>query len=132
MAYTFWGKLGLTKGEQYLRLMEKAQKLGWSFNELQREAMREGLSYRRADMLDDWRRFSFVSRARTYEGKLTQHIFYDEVVKKLHDEEGWSWKEIKEFLNERKEPYKWTIETKAKEKVYKSYLSEALPEKADT
>jgi len=132
MAYTFWGKLGLTKGEQYLRLMEKAQKLGWSFNELQREAMRQGLSYRRADMLDDWRRFSFVSKARTYEEKLTQHIFYEEVLKKLHDEEGWSWKEIKEFLTERKEPYKWTFETKAKEKVYKSYLSEALPEKADT
>jgi len=132
MAYTFWGKLGLTKGEQYLRLMEKAQKLGWSFNELQRKAMREGLSYRRADMLDDWRRFSFVSRARTYEGKLTQHVFYEEVVKRLHDEKGWSWKEIKEFLNERKQPEKWTPETKVKERIYKSYLSEALPEKADT
>jgi len=132
MAYTFWGKLGLTKGEQYLRLMEKAQRLGWSFNQLQREAMREGLSYRRADMLDDWRRFSFVSRARTYSGKLTQHVFYEEVVKRLHDEEGWTWKEIKEFLNERKDPQKWTFETKAKERVYKSYLSEALPEKADT
>ena len=83
-------------------------------------------------MLDDWRRFSFVERARTYEGKLTQHIFYDEVVRKLHDKEGWSWKEITEFLKERKEPHKWTFETKAKEKVYKSYLKEALPEKADT
>jgi len=132
MAYTFWGKLGLTKGEKYLRLMEKAQKLGWSFNELQREVMRQGLSYRRADMLDDWRRFSFVSRARTYEGKLTQHVFYEEVVKRLHDEEGWSWKEIKEFLNERKQPERWTPETKVKERIYKSYLSEALPEKTDT
>lgn len=132
MAYAFWGKLGLTKGEEYLRLMERAERLGWSFNELQRQAMERGLSYRRADMLDDWRRFTFVNRARTYEGKLTQHIFYDEVVKKLHDKEGWTWKEIKDFLNERKQPAKWTPETKVKEKIYKSYLSEALPEKADT
>ena len=132
MGYTFWGKLGLTKGEEYLRLMERAERLGWSFNELQRQAMERGLSYRRADMLDDWRRFTFVNRARTYEGKLTQHIFYDEVVKKLHDKEGWTWKEIKDFLNERKQPAKWTPETKVKEKIYKSYLSEALPEKADT
>jgi len=132
MAYTFWGKLGLTKGEKYLRLMEKGQKLGWSFNELQREAMRQGLSYRRADMLDDWRHFSFVSRARTYEGKLTQHVFYEKVVKRLHDEQGLSWKEIKEFLNERKQPERWTPETKVKERIYKSYLSEALPEKTDT
>ena len=132
MAYTFWGKLGLTKGEEFLKLMERAEKLGWSFNELQGQAMERGLSYRRADMLDDWRRFTYVNRARTYEGKLTLHIFYDEVVKRLHDEEGWSWKEIKEFLKERKEPAKWTPETKAKEKVYKSYLKEALPEKVDT
>jgi len=132
MAYTFWGKLGLTKGEEFLRLMERAERLGWSFNELQRQAMERGLSYRRADMLDDWRRFTFVNRARTYEGKLTQHIFYDEVIKKLHDERGWTWKEIKEFLNERKQPAEWTPETKVKEKIYKSYLSEALPEKADT
>ena len=132
MAYNFWGKLGLTKGERFLALMERGRKLGWSFNQLQKEAMREGISYRRADMLDDWRRFSFVSGAKTYSGKLTQHVFYDEVVRKLHDEEGWSWKEIKEFLNERKRPEKWTFETKAKERVYKSYLREALPEKADT
>jgi len=132
MGYIFWRKLGLTKGWEYKQLLDKAYRLGWSFNELQRQAMREGLSYRRADMLDDYRRYSYVEQARTYTTKLRLHTFYDEVVKKLHDEEKWSWKEISEFLKERKEPAKWTPETKAKEKVYKSYLKEALPEKVDT
>jgi len=132
MAYAFWKKLGLTKGQQFLYEIEKAYRQGISFNEFQRRMMSKGLSYRRADILDDWRRFSFVSRARSYDGKLTQHIFYDDVLKRLHEEEGWTWKEIKEFLNERKQPERWTRETKVKERIYKSYLEEALPEKVDT
>jgi len=132
MAYYFWAKLGITRGAQYEKLMERAQNLGWSFNRFQREAMKEGLSFRRTLMLDDWRKYSFVRSAKTYNGKLTQHIFYDQVVKKLREEKGWSWKEIIEFLKERQEPEKWTFETKAKERVYKSYLKEALPEKIDT
>jgi len=30
MAYAFWGRLGLTKGEQYRQLLERAWNLGWS------------------------------------------------------------------------------------------------------
>ena len=132
MAYAFWGRLGLTKGEEYRRLLERAWNLGWSQRRFFREARARGLGYAEKLMREDWHRFGYVESARTYSGKLTQHIFFDEVVKKLHYEEGWSWKEIKEFLNERKEPYKWTAETKVKERIYKTYLSEALPEKADT
>jgi len=132
MAYAFWGRLGLTKGEEYRKLLEKAWNLGWSQRRFFREARERGLGYAEKLMREDWHRFSYVESARTYEGKLTQHIFFDEVVRKLHYEEKWSWKEIKEFLNERKEPERWTPETKVKERIYKSYLREALPEKADT
>jgi len=132
MAYAFWGRLGITKGEEYQKLLERAWNLGWSQRRFFREARAKGLGYTEKLMREDWHRFGYVRGARTYEGKITQHIFFDEVVKKLHDKEGWSWKEIKEFLNERKDPRKWTPETKVKEKIYKSYLKEALPEKADT
>ena len=132
MAYYFWERLGITKGEQYRQLLERAFKLGWSQRKTFTEARRLGLGYAETLMREDWHRFSYVERARTYEGKLTQHVFFDEVVCKLHYKEGWSWREIKEFLKERKQPHKWTPETKAKERVYKSYLREALPEKADT
>jgi len=132
MAYAFWGRLGLTKGEEYRKLLERAWNLGWSQRKFFREARGRGLGYAEALMREDWHRFGYVESARTYEGKLTQHIFFDEVVRKLHDKEGWSWKEIKEFLNERKDPRRWTPETKVKERIYKSYLKEALPEKADT
>ena len=132
MAYAFWGRLGLTKGEQYRQLLEKAWNLGWSQRRFFREARERGLGYAEKLMREDWHRFGYVESARTYEGKLTQHVFFDEVVRKLHYEEKWSWKEIKEFLKERKDPRKWTAETKVKERIYKSYLKEALPEKADT
>ena len=132
MAYAFWGRLGLIKGEEYRQLLERAWNLGWSQRRFFREARARGLGYAEKLMREDWHRFGYVESARTYSGKITQHIFFDEVVKKLHDKEGWSWREINEFLNERKDPRKWTPETKVKERIYKSYLSEALPEKADT
>jgi len=132
MAYAFWGRLGLTKGEQYRQLLERAWNLGWSQRKFFREARARGLGYAEKLMREDWHRFGYVESARTYEGKLTQHIFFDEIVKKLHDKEGWSWREIVDFLNERKDPRRWTPETKVKERIYKSYLKEALPEKADT
>jgi len=69
-------------------------------------------------------------RVREHIAENSRNIY--SLVRKLHYEEKWSWKEIKEFLNERKDPRKWTPETKVKEKIYKSYLKEALPEKADT
>jgi len=132
MAYAFWGRLGLTKGEQYRQLLERAWNLGWSQRRFFREARIRGLGYAEKLMREDWHRFGYVESARTYSGKLTQHVFFDEVVKKLHDKEGWSWREIVDFLNERKDPRRWTPETKVKERIYKSYLKEALPEKADT
>jgi len=132
MAYAFWGRLGLTKGEEYRKLLERAWNLGWSQRKFFQEVRARGLGYAEKLMREDWHRFGYVESARTYEGKLTQHVFFDEVVRKLHYEEKWSWKEIKEFLNERKDPRKWTPETKVKERIYKSYLKEALPEKADT
>ena len=132
MAYYFWGRLGLTKGEQFRQLLERAWNLGWSQRQFFREARARGLGYTEKLMREDWHRFGYVESARTYSGKLTQHVFFDEVVKKLHDKEGWSWREIVDFLNERKDPRRWTPETKVKERIYKSYLREALPEKADT
>ena len=55
--------------------------------------------------------------------------FFDSVVAKLHYEKKWSWKEIKEFLKERKQPSKWTPETKAKEKVFREYAKKVFPDR---
>jgi len=80
-------------------------------------------------MREDWHRFSYVESARTYHGKLRVHDFFDSVVAKLHYEKKWSWKEIKEFLKERKQPSKWTPETKAKEKVFREYAKKVFPDR---
>ena len=132
MLYNAYRKLGAIKGYQYIQEMEKAFRQGISFNEFQRRMMREGLSFRRAEMLDDWRRHSFVRSARTYEGRLNLHTLYEKVLKRLHDEEGWSWKQIKEFMRKRQIPTEWTSEIKRKERIYRAYKEEALPEKVDT
>jgi len=128
MAYYFWERLGIVKGEQYRQLLEKAFKLGWSQTKTFTEARRLGLGYAEALMREDWHRFSYVESARTYTGKLKVHDFFDGVVAKLHYEKKWSWKEIREFLKERKEPAKWTPETKAKEKVFREYAKKVFPE----
>jgi len=128
MAYNFWRRLGITKGEQYRQLLERAWNLGWSQRRFFREARARGLGYAEALMREDWHRFSYVESARTYSGKLRAHIFFDEVVKKLREEEKWTWSEIREFLKERKQPSKWTPETKAKEIVFEKYAKEAFPE----
>jgi len=132
MGYIAYRKLGVIKGYQYIQEMEKAFRQGISFNEFQRRMMREGLSFRRADMLDDWRRHSFLRSARTAEGRLTLHDWYDKVIKRLHDEAGWSWKEIREFLRDRREPERLTREIRERERLYRAYKEEGLPEKVDT
>ena len=83
-------------------------------------------------MLDDWRRHSFVRSARTYEGRLTLHDWYDKVIKRLHDEAGWTWKEIRDFLRDRREPERITREVRERERLYRAYKEEGLPEKIDT
>jgi len=128
MAYAFWGRLGLTKGEEYRKLLERAWNLGWSQRRFFREARSRGLGYAESLMREDWHRFSYVESARTFGGKLRVHTFFDEVVLKLRKEEKWSWKEIREFLKERKQPTKWTAETRVKEEIFEKYARKAFPE----
>ena len=128
MAYAFWGRLGLTKGEEYRKLLERAWNLGWSQRRFFREARSRGLGYAEKLMREDWYRFSYVESARTFGGKLRVHTFFDEVVLKLRDEEKWSWKEIRDFLKERKQPTKWTTETRIKEEIFEKYARKAFPE----
>ena len=128
MAYYFWRRLGLMKGEQYRRLLERAWNLGWSQRRFFREARERGLGYAEKLMREDWHRFSYVESARTFGGKLRVHTFFDEVVLKLREEEKWSWKEIREFLKERKQPTKWTAETRIKEEIFEKYARKAFPE----
>lgn len=128
MAYAFWGRLGIVRGEEYRRLMERAFNEGWSQRRFFKEARERGLGYTESLMREDWHRFSYVERAKTFSGKIKQHIFFDEVVKKIKEEKGLSWKEIREDLKLRKQPTKWTPETKAKLKIYYEYLKKAFPE----
>jgi len=128
MAYAFWGRLGIIKGEEYRRLLERAFNEGWSQRHFFREARARGLGYAETLMREDWHRFSYVERAKTFEGKIRQHIFFDEVVKKIKEEKGLSWSEIREDLKLRKQPAKWTPETKTKLKIYSEYLKKAFPE----
>ena len=128
MGYIFWRKLGITKGEEFRSLLERAFKEGWSQRHFFREARSRGLGYTESQMREDWHRFSYVESARTFGGKLRVHTFFDEVVLKLRDEEKWSWKEIRDFLKERKQPTKWTTETRVKEEIFEKYAKKAFPE----
>jgi len=105
MPYQFWKRLGITKAVQYDIYQRWAVKHNIAFNVFQREMMRRGLSFRRADMLEDWRRAQAVERAKTMDNRWDAIRFWDDFIVKGAEERGIStakyfreWKEVKEKI----------------------------------
>jgi len=105
MPYTFWRKLGITKAIQFDIHLRGAIKRNLSFNAFQREMMRRGLSFRRADMLEDWRRAQAIERAKTISQRWDAIHFWDDFIAKRAEKEGVStakvmeeWKEIQDKI----------------------------------
>ncbi|UYL65054.1 MAG: hypothetical protein QIT46_gp02 [Methanophagales virus PBV305] len=88
MPYKFWKKLGITKGIQFDIQLRGAIKRNLSFNAFQREMMHRGLSFRRKDMLEDWRRAQAIERAKTASGRWDAIHFWDDFVMKEAEREG--------------------------------------------
>jgi len=105
MPYQFWKRLGITKAIQFDIHLRGAIKRNLSFNTFQREMMRRGLSFRRADMLEDWRRAQAVERAKTIDNRWDAIRFWDDFIVKHAKERGQSvaeffkeWKTVKEKI----------------------------------
>jgi len=121
MGYIFWRKLGITKGLEYERELKRYIKLGYSQRAFEREMMRRGLSYRRQDMLRDWRMALSIEHARTIDARMKARAWFEDVIEPLRakydihlDEAIEMWREIRrkeeefeEFTSEEEEI--WSI-----------------------
>jgi len=110
MPYTFWKRLGITKAIQFDIHLRGAIKRNLSFNTFQREMIRRGLSFRRTNMLEDWRRAQAVERAKTADNRWDAIRFWDDFIAKSAEERGITaakffkeWKETKEKIEKGEE-----------------------------
>jgi len=83
MGYLFWRKLGITKGIEYEAQLKRYIKLGYSQRAFEREMMRRGLSYRRQDMLRDWRMAQSIEHARTIDARMKARAWFEDVIEPL-------------------------------------------------
>ena len=88
MGYLFWRKLGITKGLEYERQLKRYIKLGYSQRAFEQEMMRRGLSYRRQDMLRDWRIAQSIEHAKTIEARMKARAWFEDVLEPLRKERG--------------------------------------------
>ena len=88
MPYTFWKRLGITKAIQFDIHLRGAIRRNLSFNAFQREMMRRGMSFRRTDMLEDWRRAQAIERAKTVSQRWDAIHFWDDFIAEGAKEKG--------------------------------------------
>ncbi len=107
MGYLFWRKLGITKGVEYEAQLKRYIKLGYSQRAFEREMMRRGLSYRRQDMLRDWRMAQSIEHAKTIDARMKARAWFEDVIEPLrakydiHLEEAIEiWREIQRKAEE--------------------------------
>ena len=86
MGYLFWQKLGITKGLEYERQLKRYIKLGYSQRAFEREMIRRGLSYRRQDMLRDWRMAQSIEHAKTIDARMKARAWFEDVIEPLRKE----------------------------------------------
>jgi len=86
MGYLFWRKLGITKGLEYEMQLKRYIKLGYSQRSFEREMMRRGLSYRRQDMLRDWRMAQSIEHAKTIDARMKARAWFEDVIELLRKE----------------------------------------------
>ncbi len=127
MGYLFWRKLGITKGLEYERQLKRYIKLGYSQRAFEREMMRRGLSYRRQDMLRDWRMAQSIEHAKTIDARMKARAWFEDVIEPLRakydihlDEAIEIWREIQRKAEEFEElsPEEEEIWTTFEEAVY--------------
>ena len=88
MSYYFWKKLGITKGLEYEHELKRYIKLGYSQRAFERAMMRRGLSYRRQDMLRDWRMAQSIEHAKTIDARMKARAWFEDVIEPLRKERG--------------------------------------------
>ena len=98
MTYNFYRKLGAIRGYEAEQLFQRSVRAGWSFNKLQRESMKKGLSYKRKDMQYDLRRAQATMFAKTITKREHASRFFDNFFEPTRIKKGWKSPETTVFF----------------------------------
>jgi len=123
MGYLFWKKLGITKGLEYEAQLKRYIKLGYSQRAFEREMMRRGLSYRRQDMLRDWRMAQSIEHAKTIDARHRAREWFENIIEPIRKDRGVTYRKAIEIFKEiqRKEEEFEELEP-AEEEIWEHYI----------
>ena len=128
MGYLFWRKLGITKGLEYERQLKRYIKLGYSQRAFEREIMRRGLSYRRQDMLRDWRMAQSIEHARSISARMKARAWFEDVLEPLRKERGITYDEaIKIWREIQRKQEEFEELTPEEEKIWEIFEAVVYP-----
>jgi len=93
MGYNFFGKFPIMKALEAERLVIRAVKLNWGGERYYKETVRVGLSFRKQDVLYDYRRALSIEHAKTITGRANAAAWFDNVLEAIRKEKGLTQKE---------------------------------------
>lgn len=100
MTFKFYAKFGALKGYETERVFERGIKAKWSFEKLKKECKRGGMSYRKKDMLYDYRRSKATFYAKTMTSRIDSLTFFDNFYEPTRDRHKWSSSETTDFFRQ--------------------------------
>lgn len=110
MGYNFWDRFGIMKGIEAQSLLERAVRLNWGGEKYYHETLSAGLSFRKQDVLFDYRRGSVIEPSKTLTGKAKADTWFDQVLEPMRATNSWTqaqaidaWKEMERKMEEMEE-----------------------------
>ena len=86
--YTLSDKFDAAQRTRAVELLKWGAREGWTLNATQTRLQREGLGYRRQNMVEDFARAQVTGMSKTAEAEARADAFYDNVYKPFREETG--------------------------------------------
>jgi len=88
MGYNFFQKFPIMKALEAERLIKRAIKLKWGGERYYQESRSAGLSFRKQDVLYDYRRASTIEQSRSLTAKGKAEAWFENVLEGIRKEKG--------------------------------------------
>lgn len=98
MTFNFYKKFGALKGYETEKLFSRGIRAGWSFNKMQSEAMKAGVSYRRIDMQYDYRLGKATFYAKSITTRIESKTFFEKYFEPTLKEHKWDSSKTTDFF----------------------------------
>ena len=102
MGYNFFQKFPIMKALEAERLVKRAIKLKWGGERYYQETRNVGLSFRKKDVLYDFRRASVIEKSRSLTAKGKAEAWFENVLERLRSKKGLTQKQAMDVWAEMK------------------------------